>query len=115
MRFHRTERVNKLIRAELSKIIIKEFEFPGALVTLTEVETDKKMERAKVGVSVLPESAEKKVMYELERKTGWLQHLLFVKMNIRPMPMIAFRIDRGYENAAEVEKALLKEKRLKNY
>jgi ribosome-binding factor A len=109
MRFHRTERVNKLIREELSKIIIREFEFPGVLVTLTEVETDKKMEHSKVGVSVIPESAEATVMRELERKTGWLQHLLFVKINIRPMPMIAFRIDRGFENAAEVERALLKE------
>jgi ribosome-binding factor A len=47
-------------------------------------------------------------MRALERKTGWLQHLLFVKINIRPMPLIAFSADRGYENAAEVEKALLK-------
>src|SRR2546430_1276126 len=109
MKFHRTERVSKLIREELSKIIIKEMEFPGALVTLTTVDVDKKMEHAKVGVSVLPETAEPHVMHELERRTGWLQHLLFVKINIRPMPMIAFRPDRGFENAAEVEKALLKE------
>jgi ribosome-binding factor A len=109
MRFHRAERVSKLIREELAKIIIKEMEFPGVLVTLTEVEIDKKMEHAKVGVSVLPEAAEEKVMRNLESRTGWLQHLLFVKINIRPMPMIAFHADRGYENAAEVEKALLKE------
>lgn len=109
MRFHRIERVSKLIREELSKIIIKEFEFPNVLVTLTGVEIDKKMEHAKVGVSVLPESGEAAVMRELERKTGWLQHLLFVKINIRPMPMIAFRADHGMENAAEVERALLKE------
>jgi ribosome-binding factor A len=119
MRFHRTERVNKLIREQLSKIIVKELEFPDVLVTLTQVETDKKMEHAKVGVSVVPAfakatagertSAEAKVMRELERKTGWMQLLLFVKINIRPMPMIAFKVDRGYENAAEVERALLKD------
>ena len=109
MRFHRAERVSKLIREELSKIIIKEMEFPGILVTLTNVEIDKKMEHAKVGVSVLPETAEEKVIHDLTSRCGWLQHLLFVKINIRPMPMIAFHADRGYENAAEVEKALLKE------
>lgn len=111
MRFHRTERVSKLIREELSKIIGKECEFPGLLVTLTSVDVDKNMEHAKVGVSVLPESGEEYAMHELERRTGWLQHLLFVKINIRPMPMIAFRIDRGFENAAEVEKALLKKEK----
>ena len=109
MRFHRIERVSKLIREELSKIIIREFEFPGVLVTLTEVETDKKMEHAKVLVSVIPELAEAKVMRELERRSGWLQHLLFTKINIRPMPMISFRIEHGLEHAAEVERALLKD------
>ncbi|MDE2019788.1 MAG: ribosome-binding factor A [Patescibacteria group bacterium] len=110
MRFHRAERVNKLIREELSRIIGKEMEFPaGALVTLTAVETDKKMEHAKVGVSVLPESAAPDAMRALERKTGWLQHLLFKTINIRPMPMVVFKLDRGNENAADVERAFLEE------
>ncbi len=67
------------------------------------------MEHAKVSVSVLPETGEEHVMHELERRAGWLQHLLFIKINIRPMPLIAFRADHGYENAAEVERALLRE------
>ena len=109
VRFHRTERVNKLIREELSKIIGKELEFPDVLVTLTQVETDKKMEHAKVGVSILPESAAPGVMRALEQKTGWLQHLLFKKINIRPMPMVIFKLDHGNEHAAHVERAFLEE------
>ncbi len=108
MRFFRSERVGKLIRAELSKIIIREVEFPDALVTITGVTVDKKLERAKVSVSAIPSSAGDAALAELQKRTGYLQHLLMKKINIKPMPRISFYIDHGVENAAAVEKALLK-------
>jgi ribosome-binding factor A len=43
MRFHRPDRVSKVIREELSKIILREMEFGGALVTVTSVDIDKKL------------------------------------------------------------------------
>jgi ribosome-binding factor A len=45
-------------------------------------------------------------MAVFEKSAGHLQHLLNKKMNIRPMPRIAFAPDRGLENAAKVEKLL---------
>jgi ribosome-binding factor A len=108
MRFFRSERVKKLIREELSKIVERELEFPGALVTLTEVEVDKKLDHAKVKVSVIPEHAEEASLKTLQANIGRLQHLLMKKINIKPMPRIAFEIDHGPENAANIEKILLK-------
>lgn len=108
MRFFRAERVQKLIREELAKIIVREFEFPGALVTITEVEVDKKLEHARVLVSVLPASKSEGALAALGRRVGHLQHALNVKMNIRPMPRISFALDHGPENAARVEKMLSK-------
>ena len=108
MRFFRSERVQKVIREELAKIVLREFEFPDALVTITEVEVDKKLEHARVLVSVLPTGESDAALAALEKRAGHLQHLLNVKMNIRPMPRIAFALDRGPENAARVEKALTK-------
>jgi ribosome-binding factor A len=106
MRFFRAERVSKLIRRELSKIIEREVEFHSALVTIMEVEVDKKLERAKVGVSVIPSSAGDAALAELEKRAGALQHLLMEKVNIKPMPRIVFALDRGPENVARVEKLL---------
>lgn len=103
----RTERVSNLIREELGKIIVREMEFSGALVTITEVEVDKKLERAKVNVSVIPAEQAGAALGTLENTAGHLQHLLLKKINIKPMPRIMFAIDRGPENAAKVEKALL--------
>ena len=106
MRFYRADRVSKLIREELAKIVIRELEFGDALPTITMVEVDKKMEHAAVNVSVIPSSAGEDVLDELQKNAGLLQHLLNRKMNIRPMPRIAFMLDHGMENAAKVEKLL---------
>jgi ribosome-binding factor A len=85
----------------------RELEFNGALVTIMEVDIDKKMERAKIRVSVIPAEKEDDVLNELGRNAGNLQHMLLKKINIKPMPRIMFEIDRGAENAATVEKVFL--------
>lgn len=101
----RPERVGKLIREELSLMILREVELP-ALATITEVAVDRKLETARVEVSVIPASAEKAVLDALAAHAGHFQHLLLKKINIKPMPRISFAIDHGPENAAKVEKML---------
>src|SRR5579872_4705534 len=108
MRFFRSQRVSKLIREQLSLMVAREVEFPpGALATITDVEVDKKLEYAKVKVSVIPSEKAPVVMKEFDLQAARLQHELLKKINIKPMPRIAFEIDHGYENAAQVEKKLM--------
>jgi len=106
---HRVERVNNLIREELSKIIAKELEFP-ALVTLTGVSVSDNFAQAVVGFSVLPSDKSDEILKILNKNLRHLQYLLMKKINIKPMPRISFEIDRGLEKAAEVEKLLLDDK-----
>lgn len=108
MRFFRSQRVSKLIREQLAEIFLREVDFDGALATITDVEVDSKLEHAKVIVSVIPSDRMADVMGRLDRQAGQLQHLLLKKINIKPMPRIAFAPDRGYENAAKVEKTFLR-------
>ena len=107
MRFYRSQRVEKLIREELSKILVREFEFPNALVTVTEVQVDKKLDHAKAMVSVIPSAAEKSALYTLDKNIGTIQYMLLKKINIKPMPRVSFTLDHGMENAARVEKKIL--------
>lgn len=100
--------MGQLIRDELSHFILKEVEFENnAFVTVTDVEVTKKLDHAKVLVSVLPSPEAPRVLKKLREERGKLQHLLNHKLNLKPMPHIDFEIDRGPENAAAVEKALL--------
>jgi ribosome-binding factor A len=107
----RNLRVANVIREELGKIILRELEFPDAVVTITDVVIDPKLEGAAVRVSVLPSDKEDMAFKELEKHKLELQHLLSRTLNIRPMPHIRFEADHGLENAARVEKALLDDSR----
>lgn len=109
----RNLRVGSLITEELALIIVRETEFSGALVTVSSVDVDKKMERALVNVSVIPSEKFKEVFGVLQKKQGYFQHLLLKKINIKPMPMIMFREDHGLEKAAAIERALMEAKKEK--
>lgn len=109
MKFFRSERVGSVIQEELSKMIVRDVELPGSLVTIVEVVVEKKLDFARVHVSVIPASQEAMALRKLNMKIGEFQHALNRKMNIRPMPLISFIIDRGNENAARVEKLLKQE------
>ncbi|MCR4328637.1 MAG: ribosome-binding factor A [Patescibacteria group bacterium] len=104
---HRPSRISSLIEHELSYILLREVEFPGALVTVSTVEVTKKLDLARVRVSVLPSDKEGEVQKKLDAAQRELQFKLGRKLNIKPMPYLKFEIDHGIENAAQVEKMLL--------
>lgn len=108
---HRPERVSDLIIEELSNLILREIEVPDVLITITDVEVLKDLSRAVVKISVLPSEKSELALKILEKNRSHLQYLLLRKMNIKPMPQIVFKIDRGLEKAAVVEKKLLEEKK----
>jgi ribosome-binding factor A len=110
MKFFRSQRISSLIREKLSWLIIKEVEVESALITLTNVEVKKDLSRAMVRFSVLPSDKAPQVLKILGKQASRLQFMLSREINIRPMPRLVFEIDRGLERAAEVEKALLKDK-----
>lgn len=110
MKYHRPERVSDLIIEELNNIILREIEIPDTLITITDAEVLKDLSRAVVKISVYPSEKSALVLKVLEKKRDHFQYLLLRKINIKPMPQIAFRLDKGPEKAAAVEKRLLEEK-----
>ena len=104
---YRSNRVSNLIRDELSMLIKRELEFPKAIATVTEVQVTKKLDEAKVMVSVLPSKEAAGVLVILSGARNRLQHLLIKKLSIKPVPHIYFEIDHGLENASAVEKLLI--------
>ena len=105
--YQRHQRVESLIQSELNKLILKELEFPGLLVTITSVEAQKDLDYANVNISVLPSEKSEGVIKILDKNRKHLQHLLLKTINIKPMPEIRFKIDYGIEKAAELEKKFI--------
>ncbi|OGZ02723.1 MAG: ribosome-binding factor A [Candidatus Liptonbacteria bacterium RIFCSPLOWO2_01_FULL_53_13] len=104
---YRPLRVANLIQEELGNLLLREFDAQGAIVTITGVVVEHKLETATVKVSILPPEKAKETLKALIGAQGKLQYLLLRKINIYPMPRIHFEIDLGVENAARVEKILL--------
>ncbi|MDO8601769.1 MAG: ribosome-binding factor A [bacterium] len=105
--YQRHERVSELIRNELGKLILRELEFNGAIMTIIDVEVTKKIDYARVHISVIPSSKSEEVLRILTSAQRRLQHDLLFKLNIKPMPELSFVIDHGTEKAAEIEKIMI--------
>ena len=108
----RTQRVNQLIKKELSQIILKEIEFPAdVLVTVTRVETTSNLIESKVYVSVMPEEKTSKVFQILNRQVYELQQKLNQRLQMRPIPRIKFIEEKETKEAGKIEEILEKLKR----
>jgi len=109
---NRINRVNQLIRRELSQIVLREVEFPpGILVTLTRVETSPNLYESRVYVSCMPETGQEKALETLNFRIWHLQQLLNKRLRMRPIPKIIFLKEKETLEAGRIEEILTKLKR----
>ena len=108
----RVDRVNQLIKKELSQIILREVEFPpDVLVTLTRVETSANIIESKVYISCLPDNQKARVL-EILRSAVWhIQQFLNKRLRMRPIPKIIFMEEKETFTAGEIESVLEKLKK----
>ena len=108
----RIQRVNQLIKKEISQIILREIEFPkDILVTVTRVETASNLIESKVYVSVMPEEKTSKVFQILNRQVYELQQKLNQRLQMRPIPRIKFIEEKETKEAGKIEEILEKIKK----
>lgn len=103
----RIQRVNQLIKKELSQIILREIGFPkNALVTITRVDSSPNLIQTKVYVSVIPEDKIEDVLEILEKSIYDLQQILNKRLNMRPVPKIKFVMEKETVEAGRIEELL---------
>lgn len=98
----RTERVNDLIRAELSDLLRRELRDPriAGLVTVTHVDVSPDLRKAKAYVSVLGTDAERaSTMEAMESARQFLRREVGRRLRMRTIPDLQFVSDRSMEEA----------------
>ena len=96
----RHDRINELLRREISTVLQKDFEFTNILVSISGVEISQDLREAKVFVGVLggPSAS---VMEKLEQKRGMIQSRIAKRVVLRCTPILSFCLDdsaiRGVE------------------
>jgi len=105
---NRLKKLNDLLRDEVGKMLKKELEFNGVLVTVVRAVISPTLEHATIWISVLPESQRETVLQKINQKIYNLQQILNKRLAMRPVPKIRFEIDKTEEKAARIEKLLQK-------
>lgn len=104
----RIEKLNKLLKEELSQILNREFEIPeGHLLTITRIYTSPDAYYATVFVSIIGANP-KLVLKFLQKNIYQIQQFFNKKVHIRPVPRILFKIDEEEVRRQKVEKSLAK-------
>ena len=113
MQGKRLDRVNQLIKEEVSMLLQRELKDPRlGFVTVTEVDTSKDLRQAKIFVSVLGGDEQWKAsMTALTSARGFIRNWLRQHLDLRVTPELVFHPDRSMEHAARIQ-ALLKELRV---
>jgi ribosome-binding factor A len=106
MAIHRIERVNSLIRQELSELLQRECKDPRLShpVTITSVETAQDMRHARVFVSRLADTEEEKreTLDALVSASGFLRRELAERLRLRHIPELTFLWDDSIARGAHL-------------
>ena len=110
---NRIEKVNSLLEQEISKILLRDFNFVESMVTLTHVDATANLIEARAYISVMPENNLDKVVKTLNGGVFEVQKKINKMLNMRPIPKIIFVKDEKIKEAAKIE-ALLEEVKKKD-
>ena len=108
MQGKRLDRVNQLIKEEISTLLQRELKDPRlGFVTVTQVEATKDLRVAKVFVSVLGgETQWKASLTALVSARGFIRNWLRHHLDLRVTPELDFRADHSMEHAARIQHLL---------
>ncbi|MFA5308586.1 MAG: 30S ribosome-binding factor RbfA [Dehalococcoidales bacterium] len=106
---HHIERVNTLIRRELSELIQHELRDPrlDEFVSVTEVETSPDLKTAKVYVSTMSGQQHKdRILSILSAAAGFLRTGVAQKTRLRYTPELIFMWDNSIEHGEKIQRLI---------
>jgi len=108
----RTNKVDELLKHEVSKLILKELDFSkDIMITVTKVETSSDLSQAKIKASIIPFIKAEKILNILNSQAPRLQRILNRKLEMKNVPQIKFELDKREEKATRIEQILKKIKK----
>ena len=97
---HRVERVNSLIRQEISELLQRQVKDPrlGNFIAVTEVSTSPDLKYAKIFVSRLDSEGKKQeTLNTLASASGFFRSELFKRLRLQHTPELSFQWDDSIE------------------
>jgi ribosome-binding factor A len=101
----RIDRVNELLRTEISHLIAREIKDPrvAGVITITEVVASRDLRSARVYVSVMGKEADQQAALEgIRSAASFLRRELRQRVNLRHVPHMTFVLDDSIQEADRV-------------
>ncbi|PND10897.1 30S ribosome-binding factor RbfA [Akkermansia muciniphila] len=98
----RTDKVNELLRREIGTTIQRDFEFPGTIVTVIEVEVTDDLKEGKVWVGVVGKMTPSQVLEKLNSRHGLIQSAVARRVVLRNTPRLTFRLDDSAQRGVDL-------------
>lgn len=105
----RTDRVNELLRKEISWIIAKDMKDPriSRLVTITRAAVTPDLRQAEIYVSIMGTDQEKhSTIKTLRAASGFLHRELKPRLALKYVPYLAFRLDESIEQGMRMQEIM---------
>lgn len=113
----RQERINELLRQEISKLILTEVKDPRlGFVTVNRVTTNNDLSYAKVYITIMGKQSDvNKSLIALNSAKDYIKVQVGKKINIRYMPEIEFFIDTKMDETLKLLQTMEKDKEEHGY
>ena len=102
----RTEQVAELLRQEVNKVIVKDFESKGYLVSIAEVTVSPDLKNAPAYLSIIPANKIGTGLAAIRKFGGHIQKEINKSLVIRSVPKIKWEIDNRDLKYKEIDDAL---------
>jgi ribosome-binding factor A len=103
----RPRRVAELVQAEISRLLIHEFQDPNAgFLTVTRVEMTADLRTATVYLSVFGPGDRRAVLDRIEKATGYLRRTLASRIKLKYNPELFFSLDPGPDHQERIDKLI---------
>ena len=106
---HRIERVNNLIRQEVSELLQRQVKDPrlGSFVAVTEVSTSPDLRYARIFVSQVGSGQKKQeILSGLTAASGFFRNELARRLRLRRIPELSFQWDDSIERGAHLQELI---------
>lgn len=98
----RTDKVNELLRREIGTTIQRDFEFPGTIVTVIDVNVTDDLKEAKVWVGIVGKMSSTQVLEKLNARHGMIQSVVAKRVILRNTPRLTFRWDDSAKRGVDL-------------
>jgi ribosome-binding factor A len=100
----RPRRVAELVQAELSRLLISEFQAPSSgILTVTRVEMTPDLHSARVYLSVFGTGGPGDLLALIEKSKGYIRRTLASRVKLKYNPELFFALDPGPEHQERID------------